>query len=398
LAPSGRLRKNRPQRSGRAGNFLLITIILALVIVYGSLYPFHFHAGNGTGPLRTLLATWHNRPGRGDFLANILLYMPFGYFCFLALGERMAAPWRIAIAMLCGVALSVAMELVQYYDDRDTEATDVYSNTIGTLFGVCCTFAHPGRLWGKALLPNARARIPLMLLAAWAAYKLYPFVPVIDLHKYWHAIRPLLVVPQLYRMDLYRHFATWSVCAAALHRATGGKHAPLWYLAFAGAVMVAKIFVVGASLSQPELEGVGLGFCLLLLAGRHGRTLAAICAVLLLSYVVTARLEPFQWLAVPRAFGWIPFLSLMQGSINIDILSFLEKFFLYGGLIWLLRECGVPIRQGTLAVAMVLFATSWAERYLPGRSAEITDAALAITTGFIFALVEESPRGGKIRA
>jgi hypothetical protein len=77
----------------------------------------------------------------------------------------------------------------------------------------------------------------------------------------------------------------------------------------------------------------------------------------------------------------------MQGSIDVDVLSFLEKFFLYGGLIWLLGEAGLSRRAAAGIVAATLLATSIAETYLPHRSAEITDALMAILIAVIFALV-----------
>jgi hypothetical protein len=40
-----------------------------------------------------------------------------------------------------------------------------------------------------------------------------------------------------------------------------------------------------------------------------------------------------------------------------------------------------------LFVATVLFAASWAEIYLPGRSAEITDGLLALIIAVVFALL-----------
>ena len=36
----------------------------------------------------------------------------------------------------------------------------------------------------------------------------------------------------------------------------------------------------------------------------------------------------------------------------------------------------------------MLFATSWAETYLPGRSAEITDSLMALLIGVIIAAME----------
>jgi hypothetical protein len=110
-------------------------------------------------------------------------------------------------------------------------------------------------------------------------------------------------------------------------------------------------------------------------------------ALLLGTYVVALRLEPFQFRAEGGAFGWIPFMGFMNGSINVDVMSFLEKFFLYGSLVWLLDRTGFRLRTSTICVAAILFATSWAETHLPGRSAEITDALMAVATGGIIALV-----------
>jgi VanZ family protein len=44
---------------------------------------------------------------------------------------------------------------------------------------------------------------------------------------------------------------------------------------------------------------------------------------------------------------------------------------------------------------MMLFAASWAETYLPGRSAEITDALMALLIGIIIAVVESPMEGSR---
>jgi VanZ family protein len=374
--------------SGQAGsrNFRIIAVILAAVIVYGSLYPFDFfdHAGS---PLADLLATWNHRPGRGDFLSNILLYVPLGFFTALAF-DRGPLAVRLLLAVVLGSLLSLGVELTQYYDaGRDTELSDLYSNSIGTALGALATLLHPERLFGRGAGLKPGSAVPLLLLAAWAGYKLFPFVPVIDLHKYWHAVRPLLLERQISSLDLVAHFATWTLAAAAINRAAG-KNALLGYIGFAGVILVGKIFVIGGSLSLAEVAGAALGLAMLAAAGRRPRLLIAIAAVLLAGDIFYERLAPFDWLAVPRAFGWIPFLGFMQGSINIDVLSFLEKFFLYGGLIWLLTQCGGRLKAVTILVAMLLLAASWAERYLPGRSAELTDAVFALLIGIGFGLLD----------
>jgi hypothetical protein len=117
--------------------------------------------------------------------------------------------------------------------------------------------------------------------------------------------------------------------------------------------------------------------------------------LLLSAYILAERLEPFQFSAYGRAFGWTPFRSFLYGSVEVNILSFLEKTFLCGALIWLLDNSGLRSGVSTILVAIMLFAASWAETYLPGRSAEITDALMALLIGIIMAVVKSPTEGSR---
>jgi peptidoglycan/LPS O-acetylase OafA/YrhL len=63
------------------------------------------------------------------------------------------------------------------------------------------------------------------------------------------------------------------------------------------------------------------------------------------------------------------------------MLSMIEKSFLYGTFIWLLFEAVLPRWCATVGVASLLLLCAFAELYLPGRSAEITDPVLALLLG-----------------
>ena len=124
----------------------------------------------------------------------------------------------------------------------------------------------------------------------------------------------------------------------------------------------------------------------------HARLRVAVIALLFCGYVVAERLEPFQFGATARSFGWIPFLGLMSSSPEIGVLSFLQKFFLFGSSIWLLAKAGLRLRLSIAIIAAILFITSYAEAYLRNRSAEVTDTVMALIIGAMFALVENETR------
>jgi hypothetical protein len=108
--------------------------------------------------------------------------------------------------------------------------------------------------------------------------------------------------------------------------------------------------------------------------------------------VLIGRLQPFEFAPMPRDFEWMPFLSLMRGSLAVNVMSLFEKSFLYGSLIYLFIEAGGRLPTAALVVGLTLFATSCTQMYLPDRSAEITDAVIALLLAIGFALTRETPR------
>ncbi|TMJ57283.1 MAG: VanZ family protein [Alphaproteobacteria bacterium] len=365
------------------------------VIVYGSLYPFTFRqptAGLGAAA-RALLNSWADKPGRGDFIANVALYTPFGFFAVLAVSGAGSAAKRVLMVVVAGAILSTCMELAQYYDvSRQTTATDLYSNVVGTLLGAIGGSLTGGSFRWSLLREVASKRVPVLLLSAWAGYRLFPYVPTIDLHKYWNALKPVVLHPSLTGYDLFRYTATWLAIGMLVEAIGGQKRARLMFPLFVGAVIVAKVLIVDTMLTMAEVAGAGLALCASRILVVGPRLRVTLIALLFCGYVIAGRLEPFEFLAPGRAFGWIPFLGFMSGSVEIDVLSFLEKFFLFGSSIWLLTRAGLRLRSSTFVVAAILFITGQAQTFLPNRTAEITDAAMALLIGAVFALIEDETR------
>jgi hypothetical protein len=73
----------------------------------------------------------------------------------------------------------------------------------------------------------------------------------------------------------------------------------------------------------------------------------------------------------------MPFLSVLHGPWGVGLQSILQKFFLYGSLLWLLVDRGLNLALAAAVEMGLLFATSLVQTHIPGRSAEITDTVLA---------------------
>jgi VanZ family protein len=369
--------------------------IVAGAILYGSLYPFVFHdAGSFGADISHLAGTWSRPPqSRGDLLANILLYMPLGLAIALAL-----APGRFHALVLAGIggaALSLAIELAQFFDaGRVSVLSDFYLNVAGTLAGAMLA-RTTGAGWTQASWPSGSApAFARLLLLAWLGWRLYPYVPTIDLHKYWQSVKPLLT-PHITAYDILRYTAYWWSAIFLFQTGLGLKRMPLLLPAML-CFFAAKIVIIGQVISPAELLGAGLAVLLgLSLLKRHAAIGVACLAVLLLSTIILSRVLPWQFSDTQKAFQWIPFYSVLHGSLQVNAISFAEKFYLYGAALLILVAAGMRLTIAAALMCIILFATSMLQTFMVGRSAEITDVVLAMLACVVYAFLRrQSPEKG----
>jgi glycopeptide antibiotics resistance protein len=373
VARGGRLSTTQKQ-------VVFFSAVIALIL-YGSLYPFEFRIPlNGRGAWSTLLSGWSSRPGRADFIANVLLYVPFGWFGMGSLPRRVSTGLRLVLVGIAGGVLSVTVELTQYFDvGRVTTASDVYGNLLGAIAGSLCFASLSESFPVSPFVRMNQQAVPVALIASWAGYRFYPYVPTADVHRYWAAVAPVFHHSSANIIDVVRHAVVWMVLIF-FGRLLSIKKIGAWFdLATVLFILLIRVILLDAPLSSAEVIGaVAAGFLSPLLRMLGSRQQAAVLFVGLWSITIVGRLQPFQFQPSARDFGWLPFRSFLAGSIDVAITTFCEKTFLYGSLLFLLNEAGCGAIAAAVTVAGSLFATSWLETRLPGRSAEITDAVMAL--------------------
>ena len=104
----------------------------------------------------------------------------------------------------------------------------------------------------------AANRVPALLLALWLGYRLYPYLPTIDLHKYWAAIKPVVVYPSVRAYDLCRYATIWLTAAALIEPLDESNRGCLLFPLFIIGVLGAKVLIVGKVLSVAEIAGAAM--------------------------------------------------------------------------------------------------------------------------------------------
>ncbi|MDA3922557.1 MAG: VanZ family protein [Salinisphaera sp.] len=386
--------------------YALLALAAIGFILYGSLYPFEFRHAAVRDPLAALWATRaFSLDHMGNLLGNILFYMPLGLFGVPALRTAIRAPApRLLVIGVIGAVLSISMELSQFWIvGRVSTFNDIYPNIAGALIGGLASIVITPRLERRGVGGLSSEPVAAALLLLFLAWRLFPYVPSLDLHQYWSAVKPILVSPHVTSWAIASYTVRWLVAAELVSQAARRASLALWpvVVVMAG-VFLAKIVIVHNSLSASELVGAAMVLGVWSIPGpstAYGRPRwrTALVALALAVFIVCERLRPFEFATYGHDFGWMPFTSLLHGSMSINSIALLEKSFLYGSLIWLLHRLGWPLISAGVAVALGLFITSLAETHLPGRSAEITDTLIALLMTAAFWLIERTQRPAATR-
>jgi VanZ family protein len=373
----------------------VVLLLVTIFILYGSLFPFeHYERAYPGGPPAYLLSTWREWDHRGDLLSNILLYVPFGFFGTYALPSQMPAWLRALVTTVAGTALACGVEIAQFHDvGRVTSMGDVYANLIGSGGGGLAAAAIGASIRWPFIRELAARPAATVLLCMFFGYRLYPYVPMIDMHKYWHAVRPMFVSPSLPPDELARLAITWLLIAAIIQSLYGFRNFLLLFPLLCGCEFLGKVLIIDNALTLTDVVGAAAAYLLwaLWLRGVPGRF--AIVALAFAGMITVQELGSFRSAGPPHDFGWVPFASFMRGSAGVALQGLSEKFFEYGGLIWLLVQVGVILPIGTVLTAGLLFVTGYAECWLAECSAEITDTVMALVIGGAFGLLGYAARG-----
>ena len=337
--------------------------LLAALVTYGSLFPFRFAAATP----EAWSALWDGLtqlPGRGDLVANILLFAPFGYV-------GIHAGHRGVVVLALAAALGAGLQIAQVWlPDRDPSLQDAVWNLAGAGLGVFA--ARRWRLSGT--VPAHWRAAPALLIGCWVMYRWVPYLPSLDFQEIKDSLKPLLVTPDIRWPNVLHDAAAWIAVGHFLGR--DRRRLPLMMaIVFAGEVLIANNAV-----SLSNVAGAAAAAPVVLLGGAR-RPLPA--ALLLAAAIAVSGLAPFEFRGTPAPFHWVPFHGFLGGSMLVNAASILEKTFLYGSLLLLLVRAGLPraaaLAAGvTLAAAIEVAQTRFA-RHLP----EVTDPLLVLLVGWL---------------
>ena len=396
MGPSGRTGISElfklPHQAWVRSRFAIITLAVLVLILYWTLYPFEFHAaGSAGGPWHKLFSTFRTRGERDDIVANILLFVPLGFFLMLSLPRPRW--WDAAVATAGAALLSTTIELLQFYDEgRQTTLSDVYSNATGACLGAAVGVLCYRKLKTAAAAGSGRGVFEVLLLACWLGYRLYPYDIVLNFRKFRHGVQPLIDLRTLPDFTWLSHFAVW-LAVALLVETVAGSATLRWVFAVVvvPGMLAARSLIWPIRLAPEDVAAGALAALVWTIVLWRVSSRAKIVAVLFTGAIVFDGLQPLRLYSESRASVWVPFALLLTGQANVGV--FLEKAFLCGGLVWTAVRAGCSWKTATIAGGALVFVLGLAQVYVSGRPAGSTDLAILLMASATMRLLPGGPAG-----
>jgi len=368
------------------------------MLAYASLYPFQGWRLPEQELLGWLALKMPAHSSKSDLLVNVIAYVPFGFLLLRLCRERGGSAPAFLLAAFAGTALSFAMELTQTcLPNRNASSLDLLTNSFGTVSGALLALFWQGSAssggslgrWRESrMLPGPLAEIGILVVLCWALSQLAPFVPSLDLGGIRNALKPLWYTA--HDLSLFRVPDAFTYCcylsALGLVAKASLRQSSLalpFFLIFAGAVLCAKIFVLGRQISTEALGGLLAAAVLLAFLSGLSRELRCYGGVILvLAGFATYELKGGGGAVRPVGFNWVPFRGQLVRELN-GFGTILEGIWPFAALsLFLLSRVGarrgVALTGGIITLLFV-FLLEWRQLAIPGRTAEITQALLALT-------------------
>ncbi len=370
--------------------------ITTLLIIYGSLYPFDFQLPDAGGLLDNLLlqAPFNSKSTLSNLVANIVLFVPFGLFGTISHVKKGRHLTHLLRLVLFGTLLAYLLQLLQIYlPSRYPHWHDVAFNVIGIGIGSLIALTPAASPFQGNIRTERLLSPPWLLLLSWLASQLIPFVPSIEVDMLRDNVKLLLDPAAFSLATASIKSVYWLAFAAILHHLVGPQRfRRLFLLTLAGTFML-KLFLVDSSLTGADLlAGTLACFASPYLLRTFRYRTRSLLSLALLAAITLNGILPFQLGPVINSFNWLPFHGFLSGNMLINSQALTEKFFLYGSLIWLLKQAGSRLFIATLLVAVWSLMIEVFQVFIQDHTPEITDPIFILIIGLAIHLLENRKR------
>ncbi|NVK22033.1 MAG: VanZ family protein [Kangiellaceae bacterium] len=364
----------------------LIWYIVIFFIAYGSLYPFNFDLSRQIpDDLMAWLLNWEQRTIRSDVIANVLLFIPFGFFGALTIQQetRRYPLLSIVLMLLGGVVFASLLQLLQFYlPSRVPHAADATINSIGILIGIALAAYTNSQRINRLIPERLRFRLTpaLVVLVLWLGWQFFPYIPVFEGKQFGKGLSGI-VNSQWSLHTWLLNLLFWLVFFYVLQRVVQKSYRLGLLIALSVFILIIKLSMFRSQLGWSELSSVPLALLIHQLTSERLRSI--LIALGALMALLWQNLYPWQWQQELNGFQWVPFKGFLQGSTWYNLSTLLRESLLLASIAYFFGRWLNSYRTSAAILFLTVVLMTGLQLCLSGKQPDITTLIMALVIGIL---------------
>ncbi len=322
---------------------------------------------------------WEQRTIRSDLIANILLFIPFGFFGALNIQQRNPAHPLVSVLwlLILGIGYALALQLLQFFlPTRVPHAADAIINSIGILLGISmAAYANSQRL--KRLLPQKiqfQLSPALLILALWISWAFFPYVPVLDSQQLGKGLQG--IYQSHWQWELWLKYSLfWLLLFFILCRVANRNYSTGVLLVLAIFIISLKLVIYRNQIGWSEISAIPMALII-----RHAFSERLnLMVILAISGVLLAieMLWPLTFSSLNlEQIEWLPFKGFLSGSTWYHLVTLLSLSLLWSSFIYSLARLIKNYKKAAVLSLMWVIGLSLLQLFLVHKVMDITNIIL----------------------
>ena len=373
----------------------LIWYIVIVFIAYGSLYPFNFDLSRPLPEdLGAWLLNWQQRTIRSDVIANILLFIPYGFFGALTIQQkqRKTVLWSILLMLGGGVLFAVCLQFIQFYlPSRVSHAADALLNTIGLLVGTSlAAYSNSQRI--QRMIP-ARMRIAIspafLVLFLWIGWQFFPYIPVFESKQFGQSLDT--IVKSTWSLSVWLQNVIFWLIFYHLVKRVLGKEYRLGFIVFMSVfVLIIKLAMYRSQMGWSEISAIPLAIVIHQSMSR--RWMIPLIATASIGLLLWEGLYPLIFKGSMNSFQWLPFDDFLTGSTWYNLSQLIEESLLLASIGYFCARWWSNYRLAAGLLMCLSVIITVLQLFLVGKYPDITLFVMAVVIGILLVRLQAIQR------
>lgn len=373
----------------------LIWYIVIVFIAYGSLYPFNFDFSRPLPEdLGAWLLNWQQRTIRSDVIANILLFIPYGFFGALTIQQkqRKAILWSILLMLGGGILFAICLQFIQFYlPSRVSHAADALLNAIGILIGTSlAAYSNSQRI--QRMIP-ARMRVAIspafLVLFLWIGWQFFPYIPVFESKQFGQSLDT--IVKSTWSLSVWVQSVIFWLIFYYLVKRVLGKEYRLGFIVFLSVfVLIIKLAMYRSQMGWSEISAIPLAIVIHQSISR--RWMVPLIAVASIGLLLWKGLYPLKFKGTMNSFQWLPFDDFLTGSTWYNLSQLIEESLLLASVGYFCARWWSNYRWAASLLVCLSVIITVLQLFLIGKYPDITLFVMSLVIGILLVRLQAIQR------